>query len=449
MNTITHTPYISKLPTIAPLEAFPKAILHVDGDSFFASVEQAQNKNLRGKPVVTGAERGIATSISVEAKRLGITRAMPVWEIKKKHPEVIVVPGDYETYSTYANRLYAIVRRYTPIVEEYSIDECFVDITGLQRYHKLTYKGIAEKISDELYKELGVTFSIGLGPSKVIAKLASGWKKPHGLTIISKPELEKYLAITPVQKIWNIGRATAERLRKMHIENAGEIARMNRSTIEKVFHKPMREMWMELNGVSVWRVETHKSKHKSISTTKTFTPPNQDRTFLFSQLSKNIEEAVTRARKEDLLINSIAFFLKTQDFKYHSIEVKLKNPTNNPIDIIKEASLNFMKVYRPHTDYRATGVWLTRLETKKVEQLDLFGNICKKIGLENLYKNLDLVSAKFGKHTVFLGSSFKAITDPQHVGGKEKLPERRAVRINGETPKRRVGVPYLGFAFCN
>ncbi|MDB5260333.1 MAG: polymerase protein [Candidatus Nomurabacteria bacterium] len=428
---------------------FPKAILHIDGDSFFASVEQAQNKNLRGKPIVTGAERGIATSISIEAKRLGITRAMPVWEIKKKFPEVIVVPGDYETYTIYSKRMYSIVRRYTSVVEEYSIDECFADITGLQRFHRLTYKGIAERISNDLYKELGVSFSVGLGPTKVIAKLGSGWKKPHGMTVISKADIEKYLKLTPVRKIWNIGKKTTERLNKMHIQNAIEIARMQKTTVEKVFYKPMQEMWMELNGESVWEVNVTKEKHKSISTTKTFTPPSQDKAFLFSQLSKNIEEAVSRARKEDLLINSIAIFLKTQDFGYHTVEVKLRDSTNNPIDIIREAATNFTKIYKPHTDYRATGVWLTKLETKKVEQLDLFGNICRKIGLQNLYKNLDLVTQKFGKNTVFLGSSFNAVTDPRHVGGKEKVPERRGVILFGESAKRRVAVPYLGMAWCN
>src|SRR6266481_9977 len=159
---------------------FPRAIVHFDGDSFFASVEQLMNHALRGKPVVTGGERGAATSLSYEAKRMGAHRGMSMQEIKKRCPAVIIVPSDYTSYSIYARRMYTIVRSFTPEVEEYSIDECFADITGLHVKYGMPYEQITKMIQEKLQADLGLSFSAGLGPNKCLAKAASKFRKPAG-----------------------------------------------------------------------------------------------------------------------------------------------------------------------------------------------------------------------------------------------------------------------------
>src|SRR4029077_543352 len=150
----------------------------------FASCEQSRDPKLKGRPVVTGKERGIASSMSYEAKARGVTRGMPVSQILKVCPEAIILPSDYETYSLLSKRMFDIVRRYTPVVEEYSIDECFADITGLRRKYRTSYIEIAERIKHDLDTELGFTFSVGLAPTKVLAKIGSKWAKPSGLTNI-------------------------------------------------------------------------------------------------------------------------------------------------------------------------------------------------------------------------------------------------------------------------
>jgi len=132
------------------LSYYPRAIMHIDGDAFFASCEQSRNPALKGKPVITGKERGIAASLSYEAKEKGVKRGMRLSEIKETCPNVIMLPSDYETYSLLSKRFFTIVRRYTPDVEEYSIDECFADLTGLQRPLNMTYLQIAEKIQKDL-----------------------------------------------------------------------------------------------------------------------------------------------------------------------------------------------------------------------------------------------------------------------------------------------------------
>jgi DNA polymerase IV len=166
------------------IRSFPKAIVHVDGDAFFVSCETARNPKLRGKPVVTGGEKNIVSAMSYEAKRLGIVRAMPLHEARKICPQLIVVSSDFAFYKRCSERMVSILRRYTPIVEPYSIDECFADITGLRRPLHMSYEKIAWSMKRDLQEELGMTFSLGLSITKVLAKVASKHSKPNGFTVI-------------------------------------------------------------------------------------------------------------------------------------------------------------------------------------------------------------------------------------------------------------------------
>src|SRR5262245_54079784 len=196
------------------LRSFPRAIVHIDGDAFFASCEQSRAPELRGKPVVTGKERGIAASMSYEAKAQGVTRGMRLFEVRKLCPDAIILPSDYETYSLLSKRLFSIARRYTPDVEECSIDECFCDVTGLRRVLRMSYPEIAQQMKRDLDTELGFTFSVGLAPNKVLAKIASKWQKPSGFTAIPGRDIHRFLHELPVSKVWGIGNNTAALLAK-------------------------------------------------------------------------------------------------------------------------------------------------------------------------------------------------------------------------------------------
>src|ERR671924_2215105 len=187
------------------IASYPRAIVHIDGDAFFASCEQARNQKLQGRPVVTGKERGIAASMSYEAKARGVVRGMRLADIKRICPEAVILPSDYETYSLLSKRLFAIVRRYTPDVEEYSIDECFADLTGLRRPLRMSYERIARAIKHDLDTELGFTFSVGLAPNRVLAKIASKWQKPSGFTPIPGRNIHLFLERLQVEKVWGIG----------------------------------------------------------------------------------------------------------------------------------------------------------------------------------------------------------------------------------------------------
>jgi DNA polymerase IV len=428
------------------LQSFPKAIIHIDGDCFFASCEVAKNPLLKGKPVITGRERGIASSMTYEAKAKGVTRGMRIHEILKVCPDAIILPSDYETYSLYSKRMFEIVRRYTPDVEEYSIDECFADITGLRTLHKMSYLKIAEAIKKELDEELGMTFSIGLSVNKVLAKLASKWKKPNGLTPIPGKDIHLFLEKLTVDKIWGIGPNTTEFLNRFDIRTALQFALCTEEWIRTHLHKPQYEIWRELRGDHIYMLDTREVKHdyQSISKTRTFTPPSKERSYVLSQLSKNIENACIKLRRHNLITNRLFFFLRKQDLSYEGLELKLTNFTDIPMDIVKIVAAHFDEVYKPNVNYRATGIVLMNLRFQEGMQMDLFGQMARVHEISSVLKQIDILDAKYGKHTVFLGSSFQAMKQQQHKGDRGISTERRLNLFKGETSRKHINILSLG-----
>jgi DNA polymerase-4/DNA polymerase V len=431
----------------APLNLFDftRAILHIDGDSFFASCEIAKNPALKGKPVITGMERGIVSSLSYEAKARGIKRAMTLPQVKKICPEAILLPSDYETYSLYSMRMFNIVRRFTSDVEEYSIDECFADLTGLQRPLNMSYEKIAEKIKRQLDTELGMTFSVGLAPNKVLAKVASKWKKPSGLTIIRGRDIQHFLQDLPVDKIWGIGSQTTAYLNKLGVYTSLQFARKDEDWVRLKFTKPHQEIWQELNGKCVYAIETQPHEiFKSISKTKTFTPASSDSEFVFSQLSKNIENAFIKARRHHLCTKKMFIFLKTQEYKFRGFELKLSRATDVPLYIMDIIKKHYENIFDGHSKYRSTGVILLELKENTSNQIDLFEQVIRLEKASRLFMGLDELAKRYGKHTIFLGSSLQSMTKPQFQGDRANPTERRNNLFRGEDKRKKLGIAMLG-----
>ena len=190
-------------------------VLHVDADGFFAGVEQALNPALRGKPVVTGAERGIIAAASYEAKAQGIKRGLQLHEAKKLCPDLVILPSDYEAYSLYSQRMFSILRRFTPNVEEYSIDEAFADLAGCGDVLGCPLETVAERLRNAVSGEMGLTVSVGISLTKTLAKLCSKFRKPNGQTILRREHIPVMLKRTPIAKVWGIGPAKARRTRTL------------------------------------------------------------------------------------------------------------------------------------------------------------------------------------------------------------------------------------------
>lgn len=421
------------------LQRAKRAILHLDADAFFASCEQALNPKYMGKPVVTGKERNIVSAASYEAKALGIKRGVPLWEAKKKFPELIVLPSNYETYSIFSERMFAIMRRFTSEVEAYSIDEAFAEITGLRRPLHKSYPQIALAIKQEIEKELGITVSVGLSYSKVLAKLASKLEKPSGFTVIHQDNLEKILENTSLEEVWGIGAQTNYFLQKYQITNAWEFAQQEERWIDRKLTKPHKEIWHELNGRAVLNLELkQKSEYQGISKTKTFTPASKDPVYLFAQLSKNIENALIKCRRHNLAAQRMNLYLKTKDFHYQGLEIRFNRATAYPQEVLPLAEQVFKKLFHKNSLYRATGVWLHHLQPRDTVQLNLFESPLQLEKYERIFKGLDKLASKFGKHTVFLGSSFWVHQQP------DQRQKNRAHHLRGS--RQFIKLPFLGEA---
>src|SRR3989339_46971 len=294
---------------------------------------------------------------------MGITRAMPLWEIKKLCPKAILLPSDYETYSLLSKRFYTIVRRYTADVEEYGIDECFADITGWDKPLKMSYAEIAKHLQETLNKELGFTFSIGLAPNKILAKLGSKHKKPYGLTIISLSDIPRYLENLPIEKIWGIGPQTSTKLIGYGYNTALKFANAKEDFVNLALARP--------------------------------------------------------------------FF-----------EIQLERPTNLPSEILREVKKIFTKIYKKNILYRATGIVTCDL-TPMVLQPDLFKETVRLERMQKVYASTDAAAAKYGKHSLYLGTSWKAHNLETHSNERGDDPSRKNSLFLGETKRRRLNIPML------
>lgn len=379
------------------IHSWPQVILHIDGDAFFASVMQATRPYLKGKPVITGHERGIATAISYEAKKYGVKRGMTLSEIKKLCPTCHFVESDYELFSLFSKRMFEIIRQFSPVVEEYSIDEGFVDLKGLQRPLHMNYQNIGKKMNETIESNLGITVSVGISLTKSLAKLASDFEKPSGLTVIQGPEIESFLAQIPIQKVWGIGPQTSAYLQKWGIKTAFDFVSQTEDFISKHLSKPFFEMWQELQGKQVYAINPEaKTTYSSISKTQTFYPPTGDKNILWSRLLTHIEDAFNKARRYHYAVGSLFIFLKTQEFRYHGQEIKLISKTSYPALVRREIRQVFEKIYHEHTLYRTTGCTISDLAENKTVQETLFQDTSAQNKIEKIYPLLDAKKIDFG-----------------------------------------------------
>ncbi|MFH0830971.1 MAG: DNA polymerase IV [Parcubacteria group bacterium] len=428
----------------AQQHSWPRAYMHIDCDAFFASCEQAIHPEYRGKPVITGKERGIVAAASYEAKARGVSRGVPLWEVKKLIPEAIIVPSDYESYSLFSKRMFAIIRRFTPLVEEYSIDEAFAEITGLRRLYHSTYPDIARRIKTTIEAELGITVSVGLSLSKVLAKVGSKYQKPAGFTPIPGRKIQTYLAHTPLEKVWGIGPATSAYCRTLRLKTALDFARQPLDLVNRRFTKPHKEMWYELNGQAVYQINTTpKTEYATIGKTKTFTPASTSKPLVYAQLFKNLENACIKARRHQLAAGGLVLYLRGQDFSGRGVEARFSRPSAYPSDMTTLLRHLFDQVFEPGRPYRATGVILTNLSAPRSIQQSLFEVPLHLEKLERVYHAIDQLAAKWGKHCVHLVGSSLAHHAPQHVLERGDVPLRKQNRLRGESARKHLAIPML------
>ncbi len=424
------------------LRRWPRAIAHLDADAFFASVEQAVHPELKGQPLVTGAERGIVSAASYEAKARGVKRGVPLYEVRRICPECILMPSDYETYALYSKRLFSIMRRFSPLVEEYSIDEGFADLTGLRRLFHASYRDIARQMQEAVAAELGITVSVGVSLSKGLAKLCSKFRKPNGITAVSGRHIHLLLERTTLPQVWGFGPNTVALLEKHGLTTALDFISRPKAFVSALLGKVGNEIWLELRGESVAPVNAEiPSRQASISKTKTFTPPSMDRAQVWARALRNLESACIKARRHRLAAQKLSLFLRTQDFDGSGNETKLPFPTSAPNEIAPHLKRLFDACYRARVLYRATGVVLADLTDPRPSQFSLFDDPKRQIENEALFAAVDEAAARYGKHTIFFADS--ACLSAQHGGERGGIAQRKQQHLEGETARQHIGLPLL------
>jgi DNA polymerase-4/DNA polymerase V len=424
------------------LDDFPRAIVHFDGDAFFASVEQALDPSLKGRPLVTGKERGIIACASYEAKKLGIKRGVALWEAQRMCRDLVVLPSDYETYSLYSKRMFDIVRRFTPMVEEHSIDEGFADLTGLRRLHQGSYEQIALAIQRAVLDELDLGISVGLSLSKSLAKLASKFRKPAGFTPVAGRHIHLFLRRRALADVWGFGPNTVALLEKHGLTTPYDFVTRPRAWADRWMGKIGRDLWSELRGDAVYPVTTEeKSSFASISKCKTFTAPETNPDYVYAKLVRNVESAFIKLRRHKLRARVMAIALRRQDFAQRALGARLNRPTSATHEVLPLLRPLFDAVVEPGAEYRGTMVLLEKLEADAGEQLDLFEDRLRIEAMQNASRAIDAVNALYGKHRVALGT---ALFLPQHRRtARDEAPRRKTDLLPGESSRRRLVLPRM------
>lgn len=424
------------------LSSYPKAIAHIDCDAFFTSCESARDPALKNRPVVTGKERGIVSCPSYEAKALGISRGMRLKEARHLCPDLIILPSDYELYSIYSNRIFAIIRRFTPDVEEYSIDEAFCDLTGLRRLHRTSYPGIARKIKRDIQEETGVTVSVGVSLSKTLAKIASKTNKPDGFTSVPGYKLHEFLKSVPLERVCGFGPNSVALLNKCRVMSVLDYINKPQEFARRLLGKIGHELWLELRGVPVYELSReYKDKYLTISKTKTFSPASADMEFVKGQLLRNMESAFIKLRRHNLSAKKITVILRRSDFSHSAAEGKLTRHSSSTLDFTGLAAKLFEYIFEPQINYRATGVVLSDIAEESPDSRDLFDDPVRVEKARSISIAVDKVNTSFGKHTLHIASSNVVNNKADHP--RNCVAWRKKSLLKGESFRQRLGIPLM------
>lgn len=412
-----------------------KKILHIDGDAFFANCERASNPALEDKPVVVGKERGVATAPCYKAKAAGIERGTLIDEVNDICPEAVTLEGNYSRYKLYSQKMYDVFNEYTDIVEEYSIDESFIGVTGIPTYD--SYLDLAKTIQREVKQRVGVPVSVGVAPSKTLAKIASDWNKPRGICHIKQKQINDYLEDFPLDELWGIAKNRRAKLEKYGIYTALELKNSRRIKIAENFDINMLRMYQELNGKYVIPLEEGNiAKHKSKGSSKTFSPPTKDKSKLFSYLSRNVEKACKRLRKFNLISKEMSIFIKRNDYEggytRYKKSLELDLASAHPNYIVPRIKDTFNKIYRPYKEYRASGCYFYNLRQATPTQLGLLDNYLEQQKKSRVYEAVDEIEEKFGKDSIFLAGSLRS---------RNNLDTNDGDRCN---KNKKIGIPKMG-----
>ena len=296
-----------------------RLVMHVDMDAFFASIEQRDHEEYRGKPLIVGglSGRGVVSTCSYEARRFGVHSAMPIVRAKRLCPQGIFVEGDYAHYRAVSDEIFAIFSRYAPVVEPLSIDEAFLDLTGMELLMK-TPRSYAERLKAEIRGKTGLVASVGIAPNKFLAKLASDLEKPDGLVIITEEGKQAVLDPLPVGRIWGVGEKTAARLEALRIRTIGQLRRTLREKLVRSLGAHMADHLLALASGIDARPVAPREAAKSIGKEVTFPADIESAEEVERVLLDLSEKVGYRLRRKGVKGRTIQLKLRLSDFRTYT-----------------------------------------------------------------------------------------------------------------------------------
>jgi len=387
-----------------------KYIALIDCDSFFVSCERKLNPKLNAKPVcVVSGDRGCVIARSIEAKEMGIPMGHPLFMARKEFPKAIYINANHYNYASISEQVMSFLKNFSPTVETYSIDEAFVDLTGLSRLYKKNYYDLAKYIRDEIAQQIGIPVSIGVSRTKALAKLASDKSKTtkDHVYIAGKCGITKLLKTSEIGEVWGIGRRLEPKLRGHGIYTAYDYIQKNDTWLKSRFGKLGLELKYELMGNMINKISTEVQVPKSIMDTKSFPEFSTDLNYLRNELMIHIHSACRKLRRADCKCGTIGVIIKTKDFHTYIKKINLKHRTNFEFEISEYAMPILEKLYDSRTVYRSIGILLEDFNPCENEQKSLFEDAERRDKNEKLGKSLDKLEAKFGRNIVTTGFTGK------------------------------------------
>ena len=404
-----------------------KYIALIDCDCFFVSCERKLNPDLNGRAVcVVSGDRGCVIARSKEAKQMGIPMGHPLFMAAKEFPDCLYINANHYNYAKISNEVMSILKQISPTVEVYSIDEAFVDLTGLAKLHKMNYYRLAQYIRSLIWEKAGIPVSIGVSRTKALAKLASDKSKDteSHICIAGRQGIKKLLKETEIGEIWGIGRKLEPKLKGHGIRTAHDYVQKNDIWLKSRFGKLGLELKYELLGNLINKVSTEIKPPKSIMDTKSFPEFTTDLNFIKNELMVHIHSACRKLRRADCKCNTVGVILKTKDFRTYYEKTSLPYPANFEFEISEKAFPILEMLYQKGVLYRSTGIVLEGFDPCSNEQLQLFEDSPKRSRKENLARSLDKLEAKFGRNIVRTGFVNKDVPYKQDFMAGQNISER-------------------------